>query len=98
MKDKKCTCNSKNSWGLALGLFLGGFHAFWAILVAIGIAQPLIDWIFNLHMINPPYTIAPFDIVMAITLVVVTFVIGYVAGWIFAAICNGLCPCCSCKK
>jgi len=98
MKNKKCTCNSNNAWGLALGLFLGGFHAFWAILVASGLAQPLIDWIFKLHMIRPLYVIAPFDIVMAVTLVIVTFIIGYIAGWVFAAIRNNLCSCCSCKK
>lgn len=98
MKDKKCTCNSNNAWGLALGLLLGVFYALWAILVASGLAQIAVDWIFKLHMIRPPYVIAPFNIVLAITLVIVTFIIGYIIGWVFAALRNNLCSCCSCKK
>ena len=92
-KAKKMYNN--NTWGLIVGIFLGGFHTLWAILVGVGLAQVLIDWIFALHMIRPPYVIAPFDLLKAVTLVVVTFVVGYIAGWIFAAICNAFC---SCKK
>lgn len=95
MKDKKM--HSNGAWALALGLMLGGIHAVWALLVASGLAQAFMDWIFALHMIVPPYTIAPFDIITALILVIVTFVIGYIVGWVFAAICNALCIC-SCKK
>lgn len=82
---------NNNSWGLIFGVFMGGLHALWAILVGAGLAQVFIDWIFALHMIRPPYVIAPFDALTAIMLVVVTFIIGYVGGWIFAAICNAFC-------
>ena len=88
MKNNK---TNNGQWGLALGLFLGGFHLIWVILVALKIAQPLIDWVFKLHMIRPPYVIAPFDAWMALGLIIMTFIVGYAVGWIFAAICNALC-------
>ncbi|MDD5731321.1 MAG: hypothetical protein PHU42_00260 [Patescibacteria group bacterium] len=82
---------NNNTWGLICGIFLGGFHLVWALLIAAGVAQALIDWIFKLHMIRPPYVIAPFDALLALMLVVVTFVIGYIMGWVLAAICNAFC-------
>jgi hypothetical protein len=86
-----CKMYDNSSWGLIVGVFMGGFHTLWALLVASGLAQPLMNWIFDLHMIVPPYTIAPFDILKALTLVIVTFVIGYISGWVLAGICNAFC-------
>ncbi len=43
---------SKAKTGLALGLFMAVVHAVWAILVALGVAQGLMDWIFKMHMIE----------------------------------------------
>ncbi len=74
--------------GLALGGLLGLFHFVWSLLIMIGFAQPFINFIFKLHMIVPPYTIAPFSLLMALGLIVVTSVIGYVFGWVFATIWN----------
>jgi len=68
------------SVGLALGLFLAGFHALWASLVLIGAAQPLINFIFLLHMIRPPYVVEPFSFGSAVALVIVTGVMGFVVG------------------
>jgi len=82
---------NNNTWGLIGGIFLGGLHLFWALLVASGLAQVLMDWIFQLHMVRPIYTIAPFDALLALILVVLTFVVGYIYGWVFAAICNAFC-------
>ncbi len=81
---------NKNTVGVVFGAFLGLFHAFWALLVLLGWAQAIIDWIFGLHFINPPYTIGAFALGTAILLVIVTALIGYVFGWIFAAIWNWL--------
>lgn len=66
--------------GLAIGGFLGLFHFFWSLLIAGGLAQPLLDFVFELHRIDPPYTVMPFSFSMMIGLVVVTFVFGYIAG------------------
>ena len=79
---------NKNKAGLAFGAFLGVCHLTWSVVVAIGLAQPFMDWIFKLHFIQPPYTIAPFNVGIAATLVIVTSSIGYVSGWVMAAIWN----------
>ena len=83
---------SKHKAGLALGLILGLWHLTWSLLVAIGVAQVFIDWIFHLHFIQPPYTIAPFRFGLAAALIAVTTATGYVSGWLLAAIWNSLQP------
>lgn len=76
--------------GLALGGIMAAFHLLWSVLVALGFAQFAIDWIFRLHFILPPYTVAPFSLALAAGLVIVTFIIGYVFGWAFGMIWNAL--------
>ncbi len=77
-----------NKAGLALGALLGLWHLAWAILVAIGWAQPLINFIFWLHFIKPIYVIEPFNVGTAALLVAITAIIGYVMGFIFALLWN----------
>ena len=83
---------SKHKAGLALGLILGLWHLGWSLLVAVGLAQVFMDWIFHLHFIQPPYTIAPFRLGLAVALITVTTGIGYASGWFLAAIWNLLQP------
>jgi hypothetical protein len=80
----------KKKIGLAVGSFTAGIHFFWSILVLIGLAQPLMDWIFQLHMIRPPYTIMPFSLINMIVLILISFIGGYGAGWFFAYVWNYL--------
>ena len=68
--------------GLALASLLALWHFFWAFLVFAGGSQWVLDFIFRLHMIAPPYMVTPFDLGTAATLVVVTAGIGYVGGFI----------------
>lgn len=77
-----------NKAGLALGALLGIWHLAWATLVAIGWAQPLINFIFWLHFIKPIYVIEPFNAGTAALLVAITAIIGYVMGFIFALLWN----------
>ena len=79
---------SKNSAGQAVGLFFGLAHLGWAILVAAKLAKPLMDWILHLHFMELSYTMQPFAFGTALLLVVVTFVVGYIFGWVIAALWN----------
>lgn len=81
---------NKMKAGVVLGSLYGLWHLTWSLLVAFGIAQAVINWIFRLHFIQPPYTITAFNVVTAVTLIVVTSAIGFVMGWLFAAIWNWL--------
>ncbi|MBI3632659.1 MAG: hypothetical protein HY226_00025 [Candidatus Vogelbacteria bacterium] len=74
--------------GLAFGGIISLFHAVWTILVASGTAQPILDFIFYLHMVGNPYVIAPFNPMLAIFLIIFTGVVGYIVGYIFSAIYN----------
>ncbi len=50
-----------NKVGLVIGALIGGWHFVWSLLVLIGWAQPIIDFIFWAHMIKPVYFVKPFD-------------------------------------
>ena len=74
--------------GLVLGALLGGWHLLWAIIVAAGWGQPLIDFIFWMHFLNPAFVVEPFLIGRAIVLVLVTAAIGYFIGLAGAVLWN----------
>jgi hypothetical protein len=69
------------SFGFAFAAFLGTFHAFWALLVWVGAAQPLLDFVFRLHMIAPAYHVTAFSPLIAAGLIMFTSTVGYVLGW-----------------
>lgn len=73
---------------LTLGAFAGVVHIFWSLLVALGFAQNLTDWIYWLHFANNPLRIRQFDIGTALMLVVVTSLVGYAVGFVFATVWN----------
>ena len=79
-----------NKVGLVIAGLIGGWHLVWAILVATGWAQPLINFIFWAHMIRPIYVVGPFDPVAAATLLVITFFSGYVFGYVGGSLWNRL--------
>ena len=74
--------------GLVFGALLGGFHLVWSVLVFFGIAQMMYDYILWAHMVHLPIVIGPFEATAAGTLVVMTAVMGYVAGYIGAMVWN----------
>jgi hypothetical protein len=76
--------------GLTLGFLIGGAHLAWAALVATGAAAWVMSFIFRLHFIRPPFEIDGFDPTVAALLVGLTGLGGFVVGWLFAAIWNGL--------
>lgn len=64
------------------GLFVSAIHFIWSLMVAIGLGQTYLDWILGLHFIQNPFVVMPFSLGTMITLLVVTFVAGFVLGWI----------------
>ena len=78
--------------GLVFAAFVAISHILWALLVAVGAAQPVIDFIFRLHMITPPFKIAEFNLGTAAGLVLVTAAIGYAGGWVVGVIWNRCAP------
>ena len=73
-----------NKTGLVVGAFLGGWHLLWAILVAVGVGQALLDFVLWAHMIHVTWTVGPFDGMAATTLVALTSAGGYAIGYLFA--------------
>lgn len=76
--------------GMAVGGFLALWHTAWSLLVAAGLAQTLIDFVFGIHFLDSPLVVGEFNLATAVTLVVVTFIVGYAAGWVFAWLWNSL--------
>ena len=76
--------------GLAFGTLVGGLHLVWAILVALGWAQALVNFSLWAHMVSAPVVIKAFDFSAAVTVIVIDTVVGYVLGYAFAKIWNWL--------
>lgn len=74
----------KNKTGLTFGFLISFLHLVWSILIALGIAPALLNFILSIHMLNMPITVLPFNLVKAIGLIVITFVVGYIFGWLMA--------------
>ena len=79
---------NKNKVGLVLGLFIGLWHVAWSVLIAFGLAQPLLDFIYKIHSLNVPVTVMPFDLGHSVGLIIITFLVGYLVGYVFATIWN----------
>lgn len=75
---------SKGKTGLTFGFLMGFIHLMWGVLVALGIAQALLNFIFNVHMLSIPIVVMPFNLVKALGLIIVTFIVGYIFGWLMA--------------
>ena len=68
---------------LISGFCLSILHFCWAILVASGWAQSLLDYIFKLHMLSSPFQVQAFDLGLAMGLIGITFSIGCFYGALF---------------
>ena len=96
MPQGVCTCKEPKKFALALGSFAALAHLVWSIIVASGFAQSLVNWVMVLHMMNMVVTVGTFNLVTAAELVIVTFIVGYAVGYVFALVWNktGKCKCC----
>jgi hypothetical protein len=76
--------------GLVIAALIAGWHVVWSVLVLVGWAQPILDFVFWAHMIKPVYFVKPFEPMAAVVLIVITAVIGYIFGFVGAIIWNRL--------
>lgn len=74
----------------SVGVVLALFHFTWAMLVALGWAKPIMDFVLGLHFIQLEYSMAPFAAGTAAGLVALTFSVGYLFGLVFALVWNRL--------
>ncbi len=77
-----------NRTGLVFAALNGAWHLFWSLLVAVGWAQRVVDFLFWIHFIHPVYVIEPFEPGRAALLVAVTATIGYGGGFCLAWLWN----------
>lgn len=78
----------RHKLGLMLGAFIGGWHVVWSVLVLVEWAQAVINFLFWLHFIAPPYQVGSFVLWRAAVLIGFTAAIGYCAGWIIGTVWN----------
>ncbi|EKD25034.1 MAG: hypothetical protein ACD_80C00130G0005 [uncultured bacterium (gcode 4)] len=76
--------------GLVFGCFVSFIHLVWAVAIAITPTgmQKFIDWIFWLHFLQPVYVITQATRGKGILLIIMTFVIWYIMGVVFACLRN----------
>lgn len=65
---------------------LSSLHFAWLVLVYMGIAQMVMDFIFKIHMLNSPLQVQPFEWPYAFLLITITFSVGALYGWLYSVI------------
>ena len=77
-----------NKVGLVLGALMGAWHLCWVLLVAVGWAQPVLNFVFWMHFLNQPYTVRAFQPGVAAILIAITAATGYVTGYVLGMLWN----------
>lgn len=76
--------------GMTVGVFAGLVHLVWGILISLGLAQVYLDFVMNMHSLNNPYKVLPFNLGQVVMLVILASILGYIIGSVFATIFNKL--------
>ncbi len=75
-----------NRPAVAIATFIAGMHALWALMVAIGVGQAYLDWIFPLHFIGTTFSVMSFSLLTALLLIIVAFIATYLAVLLFGVV------------
>lgn len=73
---------------LFLGTFVSLIHIVWSVLVLLGFAQILVDFIYWLHFLNNPFSVQSFEVSRALILIVITFCVGFGVGFVAGSLWN----------
>ena len=84
-----------NRLGIVIAVVLAGWHAVWEAFVALGVAQPVMDFIYRLHSVRSEMVVEPFNVGRAGLLLLAATGLGYVAGVVAALLWNCLGAVCS---
>lgn len=76
--------------GVAVGTVIALWHACWVVLIGLGWAKPVLDFVLRLHFIQLQYQLEPYAAVTAAMLIGVTFCVGMSVGVVFALVWNSL--------
>ncbi|OGM10549.1 hypothetical protein A2W13_01980 [Candidatus Woesebacteria bacterium RBG_16_36_11] len=79
--------NEKNI-ALITGVMVSSCHILWSILVLLGWGQFLLDFIYSIHFLINPFIVTNFNLTTALILVIVTFIVGYIFGYLGTLIWN----------
>lgn len=74
--------------GVALAILMAASHLGWSFLVAVGWAQPLLDFLYRINFIQSSDEVQPFSAGTAVMLVFVSAGMGYGVGWFAARVWN----------
>lgn len=77
-----------NQIGLITGGSIALLHLVWNILIYFKVAQVFLNWIYMLHSMSNPFKVMEFNLTRALSLIVFTFIVGYIVGYFFTLVWN----------
>lgn len=75
---------------MSVGTVFAAWHAIWVVLVGVGWAASVLNFILELHFLKIEIQLAPYSAFTAFSLVAITFCVGALLGAIFAIVWNWL--------
>lgn len=75
---------------MAVGTVFAAWHAMWVVLVGLGWATDVLNFILELHFLKIDFQLAPYSAFTALALIALTFCAGALLGAIFALVWNWL--------
>jgi len=73
-------------------VLIGGIHLVWALCVAIipTACQSFVNWILEIHFIQPLWFVTPFVFWKMIVVVIFTFIVGCIVWWLIGLMLNSV--------